>query len=100
MRGLCIFHSATGCPHLYSPRAAVPAAQLRPLCEFVSQSEVVVYGDLDILFGAQIPFGGLDGGMPQQKLNLFQIAPVLAAQFRASPAQVMGAEVLDPDLLR
>jgi hypothetical protein len=43
---------------------------LRPLCELVSQSEVVVYGDLDILFGAQIPFGGLDGGVSQQELNL------------------------------
>jgi hypothetical protein len=35
-----------------------------------SQSEVVVYGDLDILFGAQIPFGALDGGVSQQELNL------------------------------
>jgi hypothetical protein len=43
---------------------------LRPLCELVSQSEAVVYGDLDILFGAQIPFGGLDGGVSQQELNL------------------------------
>jgi hypothetical protein len=34
------------------------------------QSEVVIYGDLDIPFGAQIPFGGLDGGVPQQELNL------------------------------
>jgi hypothetical protein len=25
---------------------------IAPLCELVSQSEVVVYGDLDILFGA------------------------------------------------
>jgi hypothetical protein len=28
--------------------------RLRPLCELVSQSEVVVYGDLDILFRAVI----------------------------------------------
>jgi hypothetical protein len=40
------------------------------LCELVSQSEVVVYGGLDILFGAQIPFGGLDGGVSQEELNL------------------------------
>jgi hypothetical protein len=38
--------------------------------------------------------------MPEQKLDLLQIAPILAAEFRASPAQVMGAETLDPDLLR
>jgi hypothetical protein len=36
----------------------------------------------------------------EQKLNLFQIAAALAAQLGTSPAQVMGAEVLDPDLLR
>jgi hypothetical protein len=64
------------------------------------QSEVVVYGDLDILFGAQITLGGLDGRVPEQKLDLLQIAAVLAAELGAGPAQVVGAEVLDPDLLR
>lgn len=38
--------------------------------------------------------------MPEQELNLFQISAALAAQHGTSPAQVMGAEVLDPDLLR
>jgi hypothetical protein len=47
-----------------------PLWGLDPLCELISQSEVVVYGDLGILFGVQLPFGGLDGGVSQQKLNL------------------------------
>src|SRR5260370_17261045 len=38
--------------------------------------------------------------MPKQKLDLFQISAVLATEFCAGPAQVMGAEVLDPNLLR
>jgi hypothetical protein len=38
--------------------------------------------------------------VPQQKLDLLEIAAILPAQLRASPAQVVGAEVLDPDLLR
>jgi hypothetical protein len=43
---------------------------LAPLCALVLQSEVVVYGNLDILLGTQIPFGGLEGGVSQEELNL------------------------------
>jgi hypothetical protein len=64
------------------------------------QSEVVVYSDLDILFGAQIAFGGLDRGVPQQELDLLQIPAVLPAEFGAGAAEIVGAEVLDADLLR
>ena len=64
------------------------------------ESKVVVHRDLDILLRPQIAFSGLDGGVPQQKLDLLQIPAVFAAQFRASPAEVVGAEVLDADLLR
>jgi hypothetical protein len=42
----------------------------------------------------------LDGRVPQQEFNLLQIPAVLPTQFRASSAQIMGSEVLDPDLLR
>jgi hypothetical protein len=38
--------------------------------------------------------------VPQQEFDLLQIPAVLAAQLGAGAAQVMGAEVLDPDLLR
>jgi hypothetical protein len=38
--------------------------------------------------------------VPQQKLNLLQIAAILAAELGAGAAEVVGAEVLDPDLLR
>jgi hypothetical protein len=37
--------------------------------------------------------------MPKQKLDLFQIAAVLATKLRAGPAQVVGAEVFDSNLL-
>jgi hypothetical protein len=36
----------------------------------------------------------------EQKLNLLQIPAALTAKFRASAAEIMGAEVLDADLLR
>jgi hypothetical protein len=55
------------------------------------QSEVVVYGDLDILFGAQITLGGLDGRVPEQKLDLLQIPAILPTQFGAGAAEVVGA---------
>ena len=35
-----------------------------------SKVEKIVYWMPEILFAAEIPFRGLDGGMPQQKLNL------------------------------
>jgi hypothetical protein len=38
--------------------------------------------------------------VPEQKLDLFQIAAVLAAKLRTGTAEIMSAEVLDPDLLR
>jgi hypothetical protein len=65
----------------------------------LSKPQIIVHRNLDILFGAQIPLGGLDRRMPEQELDLLEVAPVLAAQFRASPAEVVGAEVLNPDLL-
>jgi hypothetical protein len=38
--------------------------------------------------------------MPKQELDLLEIASVLPTELRASTAQVVGAEALDPDLLR
>jgi hypothetical protein len=36
----------------------------------------------------------------EQEFDLFQIPTVLPAQLGAGTTQVVGAEVLDPDLLR
>jgi hypothetical protein len=38
--------------------------------------------------------------VPEQELDLLEIAAVLAAELGASAAEVMGAELLDPYLLR
>jgi hypothetical protein len=38
--------------------------------------------------------------MPEQEFDLLQIPAALSAEFCASSAEVMGADVLDPDLLR
>jgi hypothetical protein len=35
----------------------------------------------------------------KQEFDLLQIPAILPAEFGASPAEVIGAEVLDPDLL-
>jgi hypothetical protein len=72
----------------------------RPRSPESLESQVIVHRDLDILFRAKIAFGGLDGGVPEQELDLLEIAAALAAEFGAGAAQIMGAEVLDPDLLR
>jgi len=65
-----------------------------------SEPEIVIHSHDDLLLGAQVAFGRLDGGVPQQKLDLFEVAARLPTELRAGPAQVMGAEALDPDLLR
>ena len=44
------------------------------------QSQVVVHRDLNILLRPQIAFGRLDGGVPQQELDLLEIPAVLPAE--------------------
>jgi hypothetical protein len=43
----------------------------------------------EILFAAEITLGRLDGCMPQQELNLLQLATVAVAQLRAGSPQVV-----------
>jgi hypothetical protein len=38
--------------------------------------------------------------VPEQELDLFEISAILPTELGAGAAQVVGAEVLDPDLLR
>jgi hypothetical protein len=38
--------------------------------------------------------------VPEQEFDLLQIATALSAKLRAGAAQIVGAKVLDPDLLR
>ena len=65
----------------------------------MSQTPSIVHGDSNLLLGAKVTLGRLDRRVSEQELDLFQIPTRFAAQFCASPAQVMGAEVLNPDLL-
>jgi hypothetical protein len=48
----------------------------------------------EILFAAEITFRRLDGCMPQQELNLLQLATTRVAQFGAGSAQVMRCNML------
>jgi len=59
-----------------------------------SEVEKVVYRMPEILFAAEIAFRGLDRGMPQQELNLLQLATIRVAQLRASSPQVMRCDML------
>ncbi len=64
------------------------------------QSQIIIHRDLDVLLGAEIALGGLDRGVAEQELDLLQVPAVLPAELGAGAAQVVGAEVLDADLLR
>jgi hypothetical protein len=48
-----------------------------------SELKKVVHWMSEILFAAEIAFRCLDGCMPQQELNLLQLATATVAQFRA-----------------
>ena len=66
----------------------------------VLQPDRVIHSDSDLLFRPEIPLGGLDGRVPEQELDLLEIAARLAAELGAGAPEVMGAEVLDADLAR
>ena len=59
-----------------------------------SELKKVVHWMSEILFAAEIAFRCLDGRMPQQELNLLQLATATVAQFRAGSPQVMRRNVL------
>jgi integrase len=54
-----------------------------------SEVEKVVYWMPEILFAAEIAFRGLHGCMPEQKLNLLELATAAVAQLRAGSPQVV-----------
>ena len=66
----------------------------------LSKPQVVVDGDGNLLLGAKVAFGGLDGGVAEQELDLFEVSAVLAAEFRAGATQIVGPETLDTDGFR
>src|SRR2546425_9576657 len=59
-----------------------------------SELKKVVHWMSEILFAAEIAFRGLERCMPQQELNLLQLATATMAQFRAGSAQVMRRNML------
>src|SRR6202047_2408753 len=62
-----------------------------PVC---SEIKKVVHWMSEILFAAEIAFRCLDGCMPQQELNLLQLATVTVTQSRAGSPQVMRRNML------
>jgi len=59
-----------------------------------SELKKVVHWMSEILFAAEIAFRCLDRCMPQQELNLLQLATATVAQFRAGSPQVMRRNML------
>ena len=57
------------------------------------QPNPVIGGVDQILFGAEVAFGGGDGGMAEQELDLFEFPAPGAAEFGAGAAQVMRSEL-------
>jgi hypothetical protein len=91
VQGVCIVAPARQIVAVSKP-AEEPLTPLQP--------QVVVYGNLDILLRPEIAFGRLDRGMAQEEFDLLEVPATLPAELGAGTAQVVSAEVLDPDLPR
>ena len=59
-----------------------------------SEVKKIVHRMSEILFAAEIAFRRLDRCMPQQELNLLQLATAAVAQLRAGSPQVMRRNML------
>ena len=57
----------------------------RVLRRIRSEVEEIVHRMSEILFAAEIVFGGLHRCVTQQKLDLLQFTTAVVTQFRASP---------------
>jgi len=59
-----------------------------------SEVKKIVYRVSEILFATEIAFCRLDGSMPQQELNLFQLSTARVVQLRTGSPQVMRCDML------
>ena len=66
----------------------------RLLLPIRSEVEKIVYRMSEILFATEIAFRRLDRCMPQQELNLLQLAAIAVAQLRTGSPQVVRGNVL------
>jgi len=62
--------------------------------DVASKVKKIVHRMPEILFAAEIAFRRLDGCMPQQELNLLQLAAAGVAQLRTSSPQIMRPNML------
>lgn len=60
-----------------------------------SKRDAVVHGVLNLLCAVEVTSGGGQILVPEQSLNLLQLAAGFAAEFGGGAAQVMGAEMID-----
>jgi len=63
------------------------------LLSFHSDFHPIVDSLDQILFGSEVPLGGLDGGMAEQQLNLLEFPTRFAAELRAGAPQIMRCEM-------
>ena len=72
-------------------RQCVKLAEER-LLFFPLQRNSVIGSMGEVLAGAEIAFGGGDGGVAEQQLNLLELAARGAAEFGAGAAEVVGLD--------
>jgi hypothetical protein len=69
-----------------------------PLSRDGFNSNLVVHGLSQSLFAPEILFRGLNRGVAQQKLDLFQLTPGAVTETGTRPSKVMGCKFYDSDL--
>ena len=60
-------------------------------------TDAVVHGSVNPLLAAEIAFSGLDGNVPEKKLDLFQLSARSMAQLRARTPQIMRRYMGEPE---
>ncbi len=71
---------------------------VRSQLAFRLKNQRIVYSDGALLLRAEIPFCCLNRAVPLQELDLLEVPAALPAELGAGRPQVVGTEVLDPDL--
>jgi hypothetical protein len=64
------------------------------------EPQIVIHRDCYLPLRAQVALRGLDRRVPQQELDLFEVAARPPAELRAGTAEIVGPEALDANLLR
>lgn len=61
-------------------------------------SDTIIHGRCDALGAAELALGGLNGNVPEYKVNLLQLASRLGAEPGAASTKIVRCQLADSDI--